>query len=122
MAKIYLTTVGDGTFTAPSDWPGAADSIECIGGGAGGSGGLRNVGYGQGGGGGAYSKKNGPITFSTGAAYHVGSGGLYGTAADAVAGDGGDTWFGNASYGSASCAAKGGVGGSRANTNGLTTG
>jgi hypothetical protein len=122
MAKIFLTTPGDGTFTAPSDWPGQADSVECLGGGGGGSGNLHNVSYSQGGAGGAYSKKNGPLTFGTGTAYHVGEGGAGTAQSNAAAFDGGDTWFGHASYGSAICGARGGKGGTRNNDVGVTTG
>lgn len=122
MAKIFLTNTGDQIFVAPSDWPGTATSIECIGPGGGGSGGEANGGYGQGGGGGAYSKKNGPVTIANGAFYHVGIGGLGRDKLFAHADDGEDTWFGAATYASAICAAKGGKGGSKANADGLTTG
>lgn len=121
MAKIFLTNTGTvQAFSAPSDWPGFADAIECIGGGGGGASGLWNASYGQGGGGGAYSKTNGPITFGTGAPYQVGTGGAYGTESMSFAVDGGDTWFGNVAYNFATCAAKGGKGGSRANTSSTT--
>ena len=94
--QTFLTTTGAGTWTVPSNWNNASNSIEVLGGGAGGNSGGGTKGPG----GGAYSKVVNQ-TISGSIAYSVGVGGTVGS--------GGDTWFGNAAYGSAIVAAKGGT-------------
>ena len=98
---IYLTT---GTsWTVPANWNSASNTIECIGGGGGGRGGVDSSGCG-GGGGGAYSKiSNLALTAGGSVTYQVGSGGAAGSA-------GGDSYFNGASLGAASVGAKGGNG------------
>lgn len=99
MTTIYI--VSGTTFTAPGDWPGSATSVECIGGGSAGEAGNNTPGCGIGGGAGAYSKKNGPVTFANGQALHIGPGGTtHGQA-------GGDTYLGS-SLGGSLCGAQGG--------------
>lgn len=89
------------TFTAPSDWPGTADQVECIGAGAGGLNAGSDVG--KGGGGGGYSSKFG-VTINNGDNLQVGQGGGPNT-------DGTDTWIGGTDFASSSCGAKGGIAG-----------
>lgn len=92
---------GTSSWTVPDDFS-SVNSIHCIaGGGSGGNGGSDGA---AGGGGGAYSRKNN-VSLTPGATvrYRVGEGGI------AEEGDGGDTWFGSFSYGSALCAAKAGL-------------
>jgi hypothetical protein len=100
---VQFLTVGSGTWTVPADWNNANNSVECVGGGAGGTGSWtdNNVG-GSGGGGGAYAKSiNLNLTPGAAVAYTVGAGGAAGPAS---AGDtsnaaaGGDTWFNSASF------------------------
>ncbi len=101
--KIYITS--GTTFNAPGDWPGTADTIECIGGGASGGGSSNQPG--TGGGGGAYSKAT-SIAVSNGATMQVGAGGAApGTGANGN--DGTDTWFNGANLAASSCGAKGGT-------------
>lgn len=103
---IFLTTTGAGTWTVPSDWNNANNSIEVIGGGGGGG------SYNNGGGGGGYSKVvNVTLTPGAGIAVNVGAGGAGGPRFAGNGGAGGDTWFGNAVYASATVGAKGGAGG-----------
>jgi hypothetical protein len=83
---------GAGTWTVPAGWDNGNNSIECIGGGAGGMGaGVIMVSGGPGGGGGAYSKISN-VTLTPGAVinFHIGEGGAWN-------GNGGDTWFGSTS-------------------------
>ena len=102
---IYLT--GSGTWTVPSDWISAANTIEVIGGGA-----SNLSSSGAGGGGGAYSKiSNLTLTPGASVSYSVGAGGTAGYNS-AEGRSGGDTWFNGATYGVSSVAAKGGVRGS----------
>ncbi len=70
------------TFTEPSDWPGIADTVECVGGGAGG----RNAGFhvGTGGGGGEYALKYN-VLLANGDSIQIGVGGGPST-------DGTNTW------------------------------
>jgi hypothetical protein len=105
---IYLTS---GTsWTVPSNWNSANNTIEVIGGGGGGKNGTNIAGYG-GGGGGAYSKiSNLTLTPGASVTYSVGAGGANtGTA-------GGDTYFNGSSCSASSVCAKGGGAGA------LTTG
>jgi len=105
---IYLT--GSGSWTVPSDWISAANTIEVIGGGGGGASNLSSSG--AGGGGGAYSKiSNLTLTSGASVSYSVGAGGTAGYNS-AAGSSGGDTWFNGATYGVSSVAAKGGVRGS----------
>jgi hypothetical protein len=98
------------SWTVPADWNSADNSIECIGGGAGGSDSAVNY-AGQGGG---YSKitnlsliRGAPVAYQIGAA---GAGGSTGAA-------GGDTWFNGASLAAASVGAKGGAAAGFSNDN-----
>jgi hypothetical protein len=76
--KIYLTS---GTsWTVPSDWDSANNTVEVLAGGGGGAPGTPAVGGGGGGGGGAYSKKiNVTLTPSTSVNIKIGSGGTAST-------------------------------------------
>jgi hypothetical protein len=86
---IFLTTTGAGTWTVPADWNNANNSIELIGGGAGGTGG--NGGR-YGGGGGAYAGLyNFSLTPGATVYLYVGAGGI-GTTTN-VYSQGEDTWF-----------------------------
>ena len=78
---------GSGSYTVPADWNNASNSIECIGGGAGGLGaGIIWAHGGYGGGGGAYSKiTNAALTPGAVINFHIGEGGAWNA-------DGGDTW------------------------------
>jgi len=82
--QIILTN--GASWTVPSDWNDANNTIEVIGGGGGGGNTTPNVGWGGGGGGGAYSKStNVPLTPGSSVTVVVGSGGGNATA-------GGDTY------------------------------
>lgn len=94
-----LTTTGSNlTYTSPSDWLNASNSIECIGGA--GSGGLGfSTAHGTGGGGGAYSKITN-FSFATPgtttATYRVGSGGASVSATASTVGNAGSVTYFNA--------------------------
>jgi hypothetical protein len=104
VCRGYLTTTGAGTFTVPSDWNSANNTIETIGGG--GSGGINTR---NGGGGGGYSKiSNLPLTPGASIDYSVGVGGT-GETSDGVNGQ--DTWFNGASLAASSVGSKAGLGG-----------
>lgn len=96
MTKIFITS--GTTFTAPMDWPGIADEVECIGGGGGG--GISGAHVGTGGGGGGYSKALN-ITIANGDPLQIGQGGPSNT-------HGTDTFLGS-SMAAALCGAKGGL-------------
>ncbi|WP_127077260.1 RHS repeat-associated core domain-containing protein [Rhodomicrobium lacus] len=100
---IVLDAAGSGTFTVPSDWNNADNSIEVIGGGGGAAGGGKNAnGYASpsgGGGGGAYAKVRNLILRPGDRAYYgVGAGGAAGPNTD-FASAGGDTWFNGSANG-----------------------
>lgn len=110
---VFLTssTGSNQTYTSPTDWNNADNTVEVIG--AGGSGNSQNSRP-DGGGGGAYSKISN-FSFAapgtTTATRRVGTGG----AAVQLTGTGnagGDSWFDGASLGAASVGAKGGSGAS----------
>jgi hypothetical protein len=112
ITRIFLTTIGLHNWTVPDDWNDYNNTIEVIGGGAG----ARNFqGDSDGGGGAAYSKiSNKALTPGVSIPYSIGDGGRGDDdESGPLATDGGDTWFGNASYASAYVAAKGGVAGTR---------
>jgi hypothetical protein len=117
---IYLTTTGSlQSWTVPSDWTSANNTIELIAGGGGG----RNGG--AGGGGGSYSKiTNLSLTPGAGVSYRVGAGGVGGpsgtTGVDGTSG--GDTWFNGTTGATASVWAIGGQGGTGAGGAGGTGG
>lgn len=100
---VFLTTPtgSNQTYTHPVDWNSLNNSIEVIGGGGNGiavygSGGSQSC---TGGGGGAYSRiLNFVAAKGSGTTYQIG-------------GAGGDTWFGNTTFATASVGAKGGSGG-----------
>jgi hypothetical protein len=119
--RAFLTTTGSNqTFTSPSDWNNASNTIECIG--AGGSGGARDdVQSATGGGGGAYSKISNFYFASPGVSqttYQIGIGGtaitMSGAGQSANGNAGGDSWFGAATCANASVCAKGGGAGQQA--------
>src|SRR5579864_3730823 len=58
MTVIVLTTTGSSTFTIPSDWNNASNTIECLGGGGNGAGASISGWAGGGGAAGNYAKKN----------------------------------------------------------------
>jgi hypothetical protein len=97
--RIYLTS--GSSWTVPSNWNNANNSIEVIGAGGGGGGNGR-----RGGGGGAYSKStNVALTAGASVAINVGAAGT-GTGAN-----GGDTYFNGTNCAGSSACAKGGQGG-----------
>lgn len=104
MTVIVLTS--GSSWTVPADWNSSNNTVEAIGGGAGGD----NWGYGAGGGGGAYAKiANLTLTPSSTVSFSVGGGGAANT-------DGSDTWFNSvatllAKAGKHSASASGGAGG-----------
>lgn len=115
----YATTViiTSGTsWTVPSDWNDADNSIEVIGGGGGGGGGG-NVGGGAGSGaGGAYAEiVNADLTPDGSVTISIGAGGTAGSTAESNGGTGGDTYFNASACANAdavnSVCAKGGGGG-----------
>jgi hypothetical protein len=78
---IFLTTTGTGEWTVPSDWNDADNSIEAIGGGAGGCSSEASANRGgTGGGGGAYARSN-DVSMTPGATayFSIGSAGGSGT-------------------------------------------
>jgi hypothetical protein len=115
MTTVFLTTTGSGTWTVPSDWNNASNSIEVIGAGGGGAGGN----WGGAGGGGAYSKIiNLSLTVGASITIQVGVGGAGATTVGGTASAGGDTWFNGASLGVSSVGAKGGSGADAAGNGG----
>lgn len=93
---IFITDTALTTWTVPLDWNPGENSVECLGGGASGSGWpFNNQAYkfGPGGGGGAYAKKtNLNLTPGSSVSLSVGIGGpASGSSSHAP---GGDTWFG----------------------------
>jgi len=99
---VYLTS--GSSWTVPSDWNSAANTVEVIGGGGGGASYASNGG--GGGGGGAYSfNANLALTAGNSVTYSVGTGGTAGNA-------GGDTYFNAASCAVSPVCAKGGSPGS----------
>lgn len=111
----FLTapTGSNQSYSVPSDWDSANNSVQTLG--AGGGGGGCNNGQGGGGGGGAYSAQTN-IALSGGgtATYQIGTAGT--TASATNGGDGGDTWFNGATLGAATVGSKGGVGGGTGNS------
>jgi hypothetical protein len=104
MATILLTS--GTTWTVPSDWDSANNSIQCLGGGGGG--GNKSGG---GGGGSAYAKITN-LTLTPGATVliAIGAAGAGSSVADVSGTDGGDTYFNGASLAASSVGAKGGAG------------
>lgn len=102
---IFLTTTGAGNWTVPSDWS-STNKIECIGGGGGGP--LSPSSYGDAGAGGYSKVVNQSLSPGASIAYSVAVGGAGEVGATAPQ-PGGDTWFGNAVYASATVGAKGGA-------------
>jgi hypothetical protein len=102
VTQIFI--VSGTSWTVPTDWNSANNTVETIG--AGGGGQTANGSYaGSGGGGGAYSKiTNLSLTAGSSITIQVGTGGSAGIA-------GGDTWFNGASLAASSVGAKGGGGG-----------
>ncbi|HVV39417.1 MAG TPA: DUF2341 domain-containing protein, partial [Candidatus Paceibacterota bacterium] len=94
--KVYLTS--GTTWTVPSDWNSASNTIEVIGGGGGGAGYTNQLcGPDGGGGGGGYSKiSNLSLTPGASITYAVGSAGA-GSAGCGAGSSGGDSWFNAAS-------------------------
>lgn len=108
--RVYLT---NGTsWTVPSDWNNASNTIEVIGGGGGGAGHGYGVNTPYGGGGGGYSQiANLALTPGALITYQVGAAGAGGCTGACNGANGGDTWFNGASLGASSVGAKGGGGG-----------
>lgn len=114
---IFLTSTSTNTWTVPSDWNSASNTIEAIGGGGGGgiSGPYQ---AGSGGGGGAYAKSsNVTLTAGGSVTVKVGIGGT-GSTGSGVGGGGGDTYLCNSTSNCAAIidpavqvGAKGGAGG-----------
>ncbi|MGJ5135615.1 RHS repeat-associated core domain-containing protein [Bradyrhizobium oligotrophicum] len=108
-AQVFLTS--GSTWTVPSDWNGANNTIEVIGGGGGGAGSNASGEGAGGGGGGGYSKlSNLPLQPGATVTYQIGLGGAAG-AATAMGSAGGDTYFNGsgAICSSQSVCAKGGA-------------
>ena len=108
---IFITDTSQTSWTVPSDWNNSSNSIEVIGGGAGGD-------YAYGGGGGAYSKSNN-VTLTPGSTVgiQVGEGGVGGTGGgDGTAGE--DTWLCNSTSNCASISGTAVVVGAKAGTRG----
>lgn len=110
MTTVVLTTTGANNWSVPADFNPTNNSVICVGAGARGEH-KADSGVGanpRGGGGGACSVKNNVnLTPSSSVPYNIGVAGQ-GSTPD-VTKDGGDTWFGHASFASALCAAKGGT-------------
>lgn len=101
---FLLNTAGGLSWPVPANWNDAENTIELLGGGGAGSSGP-GTWAGSGGGGGAYSRvQNVDLTPSALVPFKVGPGGNSGTP------DGGDSWFGHASFGSSIVAGKAGLG------------
>ncbi|WP_315754389.1 MULTISPECIES: RHS repeat-associated core domain-containing protein [unclassified Bradyrhizobium] len=110
-AQIFLTS--GSSWTVPSDWNSASNTIEVIGGGGGGAGSNASTEGAGGGGGGGYSKIMN-LTLQPGAtiSYQIGAGGA-GGGATAVGAGGGDTYFngsGTICQSQSVCAKGGGAG------------
>jgi hypothetical protein len=106
---IVLKDDAGTTWTVPSDWNNANNTIELIGGGGGGSAGDGTGNSGAGGGGGAYVKNaNVALTPSAVLSIAIGAAGEGGKTAGASGGAGGDTTF---NFVSGTMIAKGGAGG-----------
>ena len=112
---VYVTS--GSSWTVPSDWNSANNTIEVIGGGGGGGGGCSTCFGSGGGGGGAYSRiTNLSLTSGNNISVNVGGAGSGTTNGNGIAG--GDTYFNGASCAAASTCAKGGLGGQGANSGG----
>jgi len=106
--RVILTS---GTsWTVPANWNSSNNTIEAIGGGAGGGAGYADRSESPtGGGGGAYAKiVNLALTPGNSITYAIGAGGVGGIGDGALATAGGDSYFNGASCGAASVCAKGG--------------
>jgi hypothetical protein len=107
---IVLTATSSSTWTVPSDWNSASNTIETIGAGA--SGDAAAQGYmAPGGGGGAWNEiSNLSLTPGASISYQVGAGGASQTATlyDYPGNAGGNTWFNGTSLTSASVSSQGG--------------
>jgi len=108
---IFLTTTGLNTWTVPSDWNNANNTIECIGGGGSGGAASGSRCSASGGAGGGYGKiSNVTLTPGASVSYGVGAGGAA-VSATSAGNAGGDTWFNAASYAAAIVGGAGGVAG-----------
>ena len=102
VSKVVILTSGS-SWTVPDDWNNANNSVECIGGGAGGNGSPGDFHNQYGGGGGAYAKvSNFTFTVGSSVSYQIGAGGAA-RVADSGSGDhccsglpGGNSWFSSA--------------------------
>jgi len=89
---VFLTTTGSNTYSVPSDWNSANNTVETVGAGAGGGGGSGSNGGGGGAGGGYSKATNVSLTGGGSASYTVGVKGTGGS----VSGNGtagGDTFL-----------------------------
>ena len=103
---IILTTAGSLlSINKPTTWNNANNSIECVGGGGAGCVVISGAGGGGGGGGGYAKIVN--FTFGVSEQYFIGTGGAGGSGAGQ---NGGDTWFGGATFAGADVAAQKGFG------------
>jgi hypothetical protein len=114
---VFLTQTGSVlSWQVPDTWNDADNSVRCIGAGGGGDRGSGDGG--KGGGGGAFSRSTNLALAASpmpSISYRVGLGGP-GSGSFGV--DGGDTWFGASSFGSALVGARGGDGGTSRTTGG----
>lgn len=102
---IYLTSASTGlSWTVPGDWNNSNNTIEVIGGGAGGSNGFDAVG----GGGGGFGRVSN-LTLSGSISYQIGTGGSGGASGSGNnnGGAGGDSWFNGTAVVGSSVGAKG---------------
>ena len=114
MPTVFLTT--GTTWTVPSDWNSASNTIECIGGG-GGATSANSSNVGTGGEGGHYAKSQN-ITLTPLATVNIaiGTGGTGGSSPTA----GGSTWFNGTTLATSSCGALGGAAGTNSASNATT--
>lgn len=103
MTQVFILQ-GTTTWSVPSDWNPANNTIECFGAGGGGQT-ASGTNAGSGGGGGGYSKVTNLAGLSGTITVQVGAGGTAGNA-------GTDTWFNGASLAASSVGAKAGLAGS----------
>ncbi len=109
---IFITNTALTTWTVPSDWNSASNTIEVIGGGGGGDRINDGGDSGDGGGGGAYCKiSNLALTPGEIIDIRVGAAGAGATGTAEAGGNGGGTWFNGLTLASSSVGANGGSGG-----------
>ena len=113
VTKVIFLISGT-TWTVPSDWNSASNTIELIAGGGGGALGNNATFSGSGGGGGAYSEvADQTYTGGHSITIQIGSGGTGGTSGTPTGGNGTDSYIDNDSNSSQVALAKGGSGGTQ---------